>query len=200
MRFDAVMVMGKELRLDPQRGRRELAARAAAASATLREFKGEGRALSLEATLRGQEESGTQIVQKLWSDLGVPADRMVLRNQTYSTRQEAMLASALMESLEIGRIAVFTASYHLERTRTIFAEHLDLDRFCVLPPEAALRIANPQERDWILSGAVGPDALQFERSRERRWSALSAGMQWLGQGPRWRVECLMGRVLRRAGV
>ena len=200
MRFDAVMVMGKELRLDPERGRFELAARAAAASAVLREMQGRGRALSLEATLRGQEESGSQIVQKFWLELGVATEQMVLRNQTYSTRQEAMLASALMESLEIDRIAVFTASYHLERTRMVFAEHLDLHRFCVLPPEATLRIANPQERDWILAGAVSAEALDFERARERRWSTLSGGMQWLGQTPRWRLECWMGRVLRRAGV
>ena len=64
MRFDAVMVMGKELRLDPTRGARELRARAAAASALSR--KNAAVLMALEAPLKGQERSGSAIVAAHW--------------------------------------------------------------------------------------------------------------------------------------
>lgn len=196
MRVDAVMVMGKELRLDPDRGLRELRARAAAASVFAQRHG--ARLMALEAPLRGQRESGSAIVASIWESLGHSSRDMVIRSETYSTRQEAMLARRLASEQGFQRLAVFTASYHLARTRRLFREHFPLNGVWVLAPEAGLRGASPTQRTWILEGTVGSDTMGFESARERRWERLEALVRPLPDSVRWQLECQAGRLLRRS--
>ena len=194
MRFDAVMVMGKELRLDPTRGARELRARAAAASALSR--KNAAVLMALEAPLKGQERSGSAIVAAHWEALGHLSEHLVLRTETYSTRQEAMLGARLADAHGFQRIAVVTASYHLARTRQLFSDHLPLNRVCILAPEACLRFASPEERTWILEGTVSPEDLKWESEREKRWERMERLIRPLPSSLRWKLECQAGRLLR----
>ncbi|MEC7242777.1 MAG: ElyC/SanA/YdcF family protein [Myxococcota bacterium] len=196
MKVDAVLVMGKELRLDRERGLRELRARAAAASVVAR--RSESVLMALEAPLRGQKRSGSTIVAELWEDLGHDRSEMLLRSETYSTRQEAMLARRLATQHGVRRLCVFTASYHLARTRRLFEEHFSPGSFCVLAPEACLRGSNETERSWILGGTVSEETLNFERSRERRWERLELLVRPLPAALRWNLECQAGRLLRRS--
>ena len=196
MNVDAVLVMGKELRLDRERGLRELRARAAAASVLGRRC--EASLMALEAPLRGQTLSGSSIVADLWKTLGHESSQMLLRSETYSTRQEAMLARELAAQFGIQRLVVFTASYHLARTRRLFQEHFSTGRFCILAPEACLRGSNETEREWILGGTVSRETLNMERSRERRWERLESLVRPLPSSLKWALECQAGRLLRRS--
>ena len=196
MRVDAVLVMGKELRLDRERGLRELRARAAAASVLAR--RNQAYLMALEAPLRGQSRSGSAIVAEYWEALGHQKSRLLVRSETYSTRQEAMLAQQVAAQHGIQRLGVFTASYHLARTRRLFEEHFAPGRVCVLSPEACLRGATEEERDWILEGTVDEATMELERRRERRWERLETLVRPLPDSFRWRLECRAGRVLRRS--
>ena len=188
--------MGKELRGDPERGLRELRARAAASSAMARS-NGAG-LMALEATLKGQEQSGSTIVAELWSELGWDRDDMMLERKTYSTRQEAMLSTAMMKAHGFTRVAVFTSSYHQKRTWELFSDHLPTNRFEVLPLEGMLEEATDLERRWIQDGVPSETTLRTEARKERVWTVLSRLGGPLPNSMRWSLECFAGRCLRKA--
>ncbi len=171
MRVDAVLIMGKELLRDPERARRELAARAAAASAALR--CGAEVIYTLEARLRGQERSGSHIVREYLLELGVPEDRIVARAQTRCTREEAREGAALVRSRGHRRLGVITASYHVPRTRLYFSRELGPGQFEVVAPENFIQRARPAERVWIEAGT--PSAQTLEREGRLESALLLAG-------------------------
>ena len=154
--------------------------------------------MSLEANLKGQDRSGSAIVAEMWVELGWDKSSMILENQTYSTRQEAMLASEMMEKHGFSKLAVFTATYHQKRTRALFAEHLSPDRFKVMVPEDTLGQANIQEKHWIRGGSPSATVIQFEARKERLWILMNRLSRPLPDSLRWRLECSAGRLLRKA--
>ena len=147
--FDGVLVLGKELRRDPERARRELRARAAAAAAAVR--AGAPFVATLEAKLAGQAESGADLVRAHLLELGVPEAQIVARSLTRSTREEAWLGAACFAEREVRRGLVITGRYHVERARRLFADAAAPAE--VHAPMALWRWANPTERAWITAGA-----------------------------------------------
>lgn len=191
--FDAVVVLGKELRRDPERARRELMARAAAAAAAIR--GGATVVYTLEALLRGQADSGSAIVTRFLLELGVPRDQIVARDWTRSTREEAARASAMVREGGHRRALIVTAAYHVPRARRHFEDVCTLGE--VHSPEVMWRFANAGERAWISAGASGEEALGRERKAEivlgglanalapfprvvRHGIEIAAGVAWRG--------------------
>lgn len=154
MKVDAVMVLGKELRMDPERAMRELRARSAAASVALRE--GAGFVATYEARLRGQERSGSAIVRELLLELGVPEERILIEDWTRCTQEEADAARALVRERGLGRLACVTSTYHVARAR----RYMEGGPIVVTSPETFLQRANAQEAAWIEGGT--PDAATLE--------------------------------------
>jgi hypothetical protein len=192
--FDACLVLGKELRRDPERARRELKARAAAASAALR--AGAGWVATLEAKLRGQEASGAELVREFLLELGVPDARIVMRPVTRSTREEAVLGTALFEERQARRGLVLTARYHVARTRRLFGEASAAAE--VHTPEALWRHANPREREWIAAGEPDEDTMAREAPVERVFGLLEGALRPLPVGMRNMVEIGAGVLWRGA--
>jgi uncharacterized SAM-binding protein YcdF (DUF218 family) len=120
MRFDAVLVLGKELRRDPVRGALELRARAAAASAVVR--AGVPVVVALEARLRGQATAGSALVADLLHEFGVPGEAMLVQSVTHSTREEALVAFDVCRDQGWSRILAITAAYHVPRARRCLEE------------------------------------------------------------------------------
>ena len=195
MRFDGVMILGKELRRDRERALRELWARAAAATVVWREL-GAARIVALEAPLQGQEEAGSRIVARMLAELGVPADALHLELCTRSTREEALGLRRVADLYGWGRVAAITAAYHVPRSRRYFFEVLGPDRVAVLPPEVLLPRARPEERDHILAGAPHPSAMDQERRVEATFLALSRVLRPLPQPIGWELEVLAGGIYR----
>lgn len=186
--FDGVVILGKELRGDPDRGARELRARAAAASAAWR--AGVPFVATLEARLRGQERSGSALVAELLDTLGVPAGAVVREDRTRSTREEAVLAAELFARRGAHRCLVLTARYHAPRARRLFEEtglHV-----AVHAPDALWRFATEPERRWIHDGEPDAAALRFEARRERLWGALEAALTPLPRSARASIEVSAG--------
>ena len=154
--------------------------------------------MSLEAKLKGQDRSGSAIVAEMWAELGWDKSNMILENQTYSTRQEAMLAAELMEKHSLSKLTVFTANYHQERTRRLFLEHLSPDRFDVIVLEDMMGRATIQEKHWIRGGSPSATIVQLESRKERLWTVMNRLSRPLPDVLRWKLECSAGRLLRRA--
>jgi hypothetical protein len=190
--FDGVLILGKELRREPQRARRELQARAAAAAAALR--AGAGWVATLEAKLDGQAQSGSELVREFLAQLGVPPDRVVTRDVTRSTREEAVLGTALFVERACRRGLVLTARYHVPRARRLFEESQAPAE--VHAPEAMWRYATAREREWIAAGSPDEAALAAEAPIERLFGGFEAllrplpvamrGMIEIGAGAWWR--------------
>jgi len=193
-RHDAVFVLGKELRRDRERALRELGARAAAAAIAHRE--GARRIISLEAPLQGQGEAGSQIVARMLAGLGVAAEVLHLEETTRSTREEALGLRRVLDEQGLRRALVLTSSYHISRSRRYFREVVGRDRVDVLPPEAFLARARPEERALILAGVPGPEVLADECKVEATFLALSRVLAPLPAPLRWEVEVLAGGVYR----
>jgi len=190
--MDGIVVLGKELRGDPARATHELAARAAAASVAWRHSG--GRVYTLEGVLRGQGRAGCEIVKERLLALGVPESAIVARPWTCSTREEVLLSKKLLEEHGGGSLGVVTSAYHVARSRRYFKQ-------CgvagwVHAPEAFLKRATPQERDWILLGTPSSDALAEEDEIEHRLNRVESLLQWLPGGLGWRAEVRIGRVFR----
>ncbi len=194
MRFDAVQILGKELRRDPERALRELRARSAAASVALR--RGARFALSLEAPLRGQREAGSQIVARLLAELGVPEQVILLDETTRSTREEALHGCRWAEQRGWGRVLVVTTAYHVPRARRQFEEAFGPGRVAVHAPEALLRGATPLERRWIEAGSPTADAFRAELAIEALLANLARGVSLLPSRLRWELEVRAGAALR----
>jgi len=186
--FDGVVVLGKELRGDPDRGTRELRARAAAAAAAVR--AGVPFVATLEARLRGQDRSGSALVAELLAELGVPPERVVQEDRSRSTREEARLAAEVFGRRQVRRCLVLTARYHAPRARRIF-EDTGL-HVAVHAPDALWRFATEQERGWIHAGEPDAAALRLEGRRERLWGTLAALLSPLPVAARASIEVTAG--------
>ncbi|GDX83291.1 hypothetical protein LBMAG42_51020 [Deltaproteobacteria bacterium] len=190
--FDAVLVMGKELRRDPERARRELRARAAAASAAVR--AGASFVASLEAKLAGQDESGCDLMFDLLRELGVPEAAIVRASLTRSTREEAVLGTSLFEERGVQRGLVLTARYHVPRTRRLFREaHAPAE---VHAPEGLWRWANERERAWIREGEPDAAAMGAEGRTEALFSLLEGALRPLPVALAGMIEIRAGAWLR----
>jgi len=192
--FDAVLVLGKAVGREPPRCHRELKARAAAASAAHR--AGAGTVISLEARLRGQERAGSAIVAEHLAALGVPAARVVLRQSSRSTRDEAIQGAALAEELGLRQLLVVTSAYHVPRARQIFDEVAGRDRATVHGTMGLLRFANPTERGWILDGEPCASTIRSEGRVEAGLLAAEAALGWLPSRLRWALESRAGTLWR----
>jgi len=195
MKIDAILVLGKELNRDAGRGRRELAARAAGASVALRH--GAQVVYTLEARLRGQELSGSHMVRETLSRLGIDEERIHSREETRSTREEALMAAALVAEHDHRRLGVVTASYHVSRARMYFAQVMDPRRFEVIAPENFIQRASAEEKSLILAATPSDETLEAEARVEQILSLLGgvAGRVPLGG----RVEMAAAAFLRRMG-
>ena len=189
-----MLVLGKELRRDPERARRELRARSAAAAVAWR--GGARTVLTLEAPLRGQPDAGSAIVAAHLQHLGVPAAAVVCEARTRSTREEALRASALVSARGLGRLLVITSGYHVPRARRLLAEHFDAGALAVHAPTGFLRGATDEERVWIQAGVPAGAALAREERLERRLLWAAAALAWLPGPVRWAVEVQAGALLR----
>ncbi len=191
--FDAVLVMGKELRRDGARARRELGARAAAAAAAWR--AGARRIYSLEAQLRGQEQSGSRIVAGMLAELGVPPAAIHLETCTCSTREEVVRGAALFQAHGVRRPLVLTASYHVARTAWHFA---DVGvRVSVQAPTGLWRFASDTERKWIRAGEPDAQAIRDETMVEQALFTAARLLRPLPRGLRSRLEIHAGWGWRR---
>lgn len=190
--FDAVLVLGKELRRDPERARRELQARAAAASAAIR--AGARFVASLEAKLAGQGESGCDLVFDMLRELGVPEAQIVRASLTRSTREEAVLGTSLFEERGVQRGLVLTARYHVPRSRQLFVDSCAAAE--VHAPEGLWRWANERERAWIRAGEPGAAAMAAEARTERLFGLLEGALRPLPAGLAGMIEIRAGGWLR----
>lgn len=192
--YDAVLVLGKELRGHPERARRELRARAAAAAAAVR--AGASFVATLEAKLRGQDESGSTLVLNDLLSFGVPRDRIVFGNSTRSTREEAVLGTSLFIERGVRRALVVTGEYHVSRARRLFVEARSPAE--VHSPAAMWRFANAAEREAITQGQATPQTLALEARNEGVLSGLERVLSPLPLGIRSMVEIRAGALWRGA--
>ena len=194
LRPDAVQILGKELRRDPERARRELAARSAAAAVLWRRHACP--VLTLEAPLRGQADAGSEIVSRLLASHGVPARAIIAAQETRSTREELLALSRRVRARGWTQVLVVTSSYHVARSQRISDDVLGPGVGRVLAPEALLAGAPPPLADAIRAGVVRAEALARERRAERRLSLLALGLRPLPRRLRFGLEVAAGAVAR----
>jgi hypothetical protein len=190
--FDAVLILGKELRRDPDRAHRELRARAAAAAAAWR--AGAPFVATLEARLRGQERSGSAIVAEYLAELGVPDSAIVRMDRTRSTREEAVEGAALFAARGVRRGLVVTARYHVPRARRLFTDVRA--PAAIHAPEGLWRFANAKERAWIEAGTPDAAVMADECRIEALLSNLARGLAVLPVPMRSRMEIVAGAWFR----
>jgi DUF218 domain len=186
----AVLVLGKELRLDAARGRRELMARAAAASAVHRATGCQ--ILTLEARMRGQTQSGARLVCGLLEELGVPTAEVVAEERTRSTRAEVQRLAQLFPGEPVW---LLTASYHQDRCRGLLVE-AGLRHSRVFRPEDFENLATEREKDWIVGGIPDAVVLEEEARREQLFSSAERLLRPLPLRLRSRIEVAAGEVYR----
>lgn len=196
MRLDAVMVLGKELRRDPERARRELLARAVAAVVALR--GGARKVLTVEARLRGQAESGSALVAAALLARGAREDQLIRQEQSRSTREEAMLARALTVEHGLGRLGVITAHYHLPRARALFDEHFAPGEVELFTPESFAQRATAEERAVIAAATPTAETMRDEGRAEAVLHGLARALRPLPNPLRFAVEVQAAALLRRA--
>lgn len=190
-----VLILGKELRRHPERARRELHARSAAASVAVR--RGASVVLTLEARLRGQKESGSELVGRHLRAFGVPEAAIVREDRSRSTREEVLLACEHAARLGLEELLVLTHDYHLDRTRSLFEEMPH--RATVIAPTAMLRHATELERAAILGAVPDEGVFAAERVPEALFSALAGLLRPLPTRIRWGLEVRAGALLRDSG-
>jgi uncharacterized SAM-binding protein YcdF (DUF218 family) len=189
---DALLVLGKELRCDPERARRELAARSAAAAVAWRCWRVP--IFALEGVLRGQDEPGCDIVQRELVALGVPADQVIARPWTCSTREEVLRSVELLDEMEGCRMLAITSAYHVPRTRRYFRQLRRPVR--VASPEAFLRRATELESQQILAGTPDARSLEVELRAERKLDRMESLVGFLPNSVAWQLEVRSGRWFR----
>ena len=190
-----VLVLGKELRHYPERARREMRARAAAAAVAWR--WGADRVLTLEARLRGQQRSGSDLVIEDLLSFGVPEHAIVVDRTSRSTRDEALLAYEHARRLGLRHLTVVTHGYHVERARRIVDELAVPSS--VLSPTCFLRGACEAEREAILAALPDERASRQERGPELVFSCLGLMLSPLPTKLRWGLEVGAGALLRGTG-
>jgi uncharacterized SAM-binding protein YcdF (DUF218 family) len=153
--------------------------------------------LTLEARLRGQQESGSELVCRHLQSFGVPEGAIVRENRSRSTREEVLLSCEHASRLGLEELLVLTHDYHLDRTRALFAEMPQRTR--VMAPTALLRHATELERAAILSGVPDEGAFAAERTPELLFSALAGLLRPLPARLRWGLEVRAGALLRDSG-
>lgn len=188
--FDGVLVLGKELRWAPVRAQKELKARAAAASAAYR--NGAKYVATLESKLRGQDEKGSAIVTKYLLELGV--DKILALEQTRSTREEAIFGAKVAKENSTSHLLVITSAYHVPRARRYFSE-LSINT-TVCSPVSLLRMANNNEKTWILDGEPNSKTMLTECTVEAFLSTAARVLKPLPSNIRWQVEIMAGIILR----
>jgi len=191
-----VLVLGKELRHYPDRGRREIRARSAAAAVAWR--AGAEVVLTVEARLRGQARSGSDLVIEHLLGFGVPEQAIVIDRKSRSTREEALLACEHAKRLGLGHLTVITHGYHVERARRIFVELPVPSR--VLSPTCFLRGASGGEREAILAAVPDHRVSRQERLPELVFSCLGWLISPLPAKLRWSLEVGAGALLRGESV
>ena len=196
MRLDAVMVLGKELRRDPERARRELLARSVAAVVALRD--GARRVLTVEARLRGQAVSGSALVVEALLARGVRPEQILQRERSRSTREEAMMARALCETHNLGRLGVITAHYHLPRARALFDEHFSPGQVELFTPESFAQRATAEERAVLIAATPTAQTLAEEGRAEAVLFTLARALRPLPDALRFGLEVRAGALLRRS--
>ncbi len=195
--YEAVLILGKELRRDRERALRELRARTAAACTAWR--RGVPRIVNLEAPLQGQELAGSEIVAGMLDQLGVPPEARVLRSISRSTREEAVVAHSLAGEAQWQRLLVMTTDYHVPRSRQYFDDVFGPGRVMVHSPTAMLRDAGGIARDWIIDGAPDPEAMADEQWVEALFGTLARALSPLPGPLRWRLEVRAGDLWRGLG-
>ena len=192
--FDAVQVLGKAIGRDPARAHRELWARAAAAAAAHR--TGARRVLTLEAKLRGQQRPGSAIVAEHLASFGVPAQDIIARETSRSTRDEAVQAADLADELGLSRLLVVTSAYHVPRARRIFSDVLGEGRVSVHGTMTFCALAAPDERARILRGEPDASTMVSEGRIEQALLAAECAISLLPHDLRWRLESRAGSLWR----
>jgi hypothetical protein len=193
-RPDAVQVLGKELRRDAERARRELAARSAGAALL---FRRHGCAvLTLEAPLRGQADAGSAIVARLLRAHGVPDAAIEVAEESRSTREEIMALATRVRVRRWGHVLVLTSAYHVARSQRICDDVLGSGLARVLAPEALLAGAAPALAATIRAGVPVGAALARERAVERRLAVLAALLRPLPRRLRFGLEVAAGAAAR----
>jgi uncharacterized SAM-binding protein YcdF (DUF218 family) len=153
----------------------------------------------LEATLAHQEESGSAIVVELLKALGVPRDRLVIAEDTRSTREEVRAGADLVRQHGVDRLAAITSIYHVPRVRRYLADHLPVGRFAVYSPECFYRDATAQERAWINAGTPTAETLAQEGVVERRWLACASVAGCLPGDLRFELEARVAQLYAAIG-
>lgn len=190
--MDAILVLGKELRGNPERARNELGARSAAASIAWR--RSGGQVFTLEGVLRGQGQAGCEIVRDYLLDLGVTESSIVAKPWTCSTREEVLLSARLMNETGARKLGVITSAYHVARCRRYFVE-CGISGW-VHTPEVFLKWATDEEKMLIVQGTPGAEALAEEATVERRLGRAEAVLRGFPPSLRWRMEVKAGRWFR----
>lgn len=193
---DAVQVLGKELRRDAERARRELAARSAGAA--LLWHRHGCPVLTLEAPLRGQTDAGSAIVARFLRAHGVPDTAIEAAEESRSTREEVMALGRRAEVRGWSQVLVLTSAYHVARSQRICDDVLGAGVGRVLAPEALLAGAAPLFAAPIRAGVPGAAALARERAAERRLMGLAALLRPLPRRLRFGLEVAAGAVARGA--
>ena len=203
----AVIVLGKELRLRPDQARRELAARTAAAAILHHRFG--IRVLTVEGELSGAAEAGSQVVRRLLAELGVPSDQIVARSTSHATLVEVMTTRVCMRAMDARRAIAVTSGYHVRRAQHYFdAARRERDAtVAVMAPESIVqRYASTRDElereeikraaDTIGRSGLTARELAIELRTER---ILRAGARLLSILPRrlaWAIELTIAGQLR----
>ena len=186
-------MLGKELRRDEPRARRELAARAAAAALLWRRHGCS--VLTLEAPLRGQRDAGSVIVARLLAAHGLPASAVVAAEESRSTREELLALRRRVRMHRWSHVLIVTSAYHVARSQRICDDVLGSGLGRVLAPEALLAGAPSDLAVPIRAGVPSAATLELERRTERRLSMLAGALFPLPRALRFRVEVVAGALL-----
>lgn len=76
------------------------------------------------AALDPESRSNADAMREIAVEMGVPPDMILLEEESYNTRENAVLSSRLIEALEQKRIILVTSPYHQRRTYVEFRNEL----------------------------------------------------------------------------
>lgn len=79
------------------------------------------------AALDPESRSNADAMREIAVEVGVPPDMILVEEESYNTRENAVLSSQLVEALEHERIILVTSPYHQRRTYIEFRNELRED-------------------------------------------------------------------------